>query len=63
MSTTYDRKYYLIREVKKLKLKVSHAKSERNVFIPFDRQEEVKDNLYLKELRDKHNYALQTALE
>lgn len=63
MSTTYDRKYYLIREVKKLNLHVSHAHSQRTVLIPYNRQEEVKENKYLCELRDVHNYALQTKLE
>jgi len=60
--TTYDRKYYLIREVKRLKLQVLHDQNERTVLIPFNRQEEVKDNKYLLELRDKFNYGLQTIL-
>ena len=61
--TTYDRKYYLIREVKKLKLEVSHERGERVVLIPWERQVEVKNNKYLLELRDKHNYGLQTELK
>jgi hypothetical protein len=61
--TTYNRKYYLIREVKKLNLEVLHEGGERAVLIPFDRQHEVKNNKYLLELRDKHNYGLQTELK
>lgn len=63
MSRTYNRKYYLIREVKKLKLEVSHDAGQRRILVPYYRQEEVKNNKYLCELRDKHSYGVETTLE
>lgn len=58
-TTTYNRKYYLIREVKKAGFILREHKNERTIKVVFNKQYEAKRNKYVQELRTKHQYGVQ----
>lgn len=60
--TTYKRKYYLIREVKKAGYELVKCGDNRIINVPWDKQNAARRNKYLQELRTKYQFGVQTIL-
>jgi len=61
--TTYIRKYYLHRQVKKAGFKLKLEETRKTINVPSSNIEEAKRNKYIEELRDQHHYGVQTIIE
>ena len=60
--TTYNRKYYLIRQIKKAGFVLVEQKNERTIKVPFQQHRVAKKNKHLQELRTKYQYGVQITL-
>lgn len=60
--TTYDRKYYLIREIKKAGFKLHEHENERTIKVPHEMQDVARKNKHVQELRIKYQYGVQITL-
>ena len=60
--TTYDRKYYLIREIKKAGFELVKSEVERIIIVPFDKERQARLNKYVRELQNKYNYGIQLTI-
>lgn len=61
--TTYNRKYYLHRQVKKAGLNLKLEKCHKTIQVPPGEIPTAKENKYISELRDKYSYGVQTIIE
>lgn len=61
-NTTYKRKYYLIREVKKAGYNLIESENNRIIEVPWDKQTEARRNKHLQELRTAYHFGVQTIL-
>lgn len=62
MANTYDRKYYLNRKVKEAGFDLKLEETHKTIIIPPSKVNEALKNRYVRELRDKYNYGIQTVL-
>ena len=60
--TTYNRKYYLIRQIKKAGFELFECKNERTIKVPFHKHRVAKQNKHVQELRTKYQYGVQITL-
>lgn len=60
--TTYDRKYYLIREVKKAGFELHEQNNERIIKVHHTKQAKAKRNKHVQELRTAYQFGVQTIL-
>ena len=56
---TYNRKYYLIREIKKAGFELVSRKCERIIYITPEMVEAASKNKYLRELQQKYDFGIQ----
>lgn len=56
---TYNRKYYLIREIKKDGFNLVSKKRERIIYITPEMVDVAAKNKYLRELQQKHDFGIQ----
>lgn len=56
---TYNRKYYLIREIKKDGFNLVSKKRERIIYIIPEMVDAAAKNKYLRELQQKHDFGIQ----
>lgn len=60
--TTYYRKYYLIREIKKAGFKLHEHKNERIILVTSKRQHIARKNKHVQELLANYQYGVQITL-
>ena len=61
--TTYNKKYYLHRQVKKAGLNLKLETCHKTIQVPPGEIPTTKENKYISELRDKYSYGVQTIIE